>query len=134
MTASPHQHPDLRSSSRRDELSPERGSPDPYREARPRARARAGKARLFVLAAAIVVLTWLPGSLGNSIGLPFLHGWGVFSGYVGLSWVIPALLVGLAAMGAWRDRGLPLHRIIGVVVGVSAALAFLLVAAQIVGG
>jgi hypothetical protein len=134
MTASPHQHPDLRSSSRRDELSPERGSPDPNRDARPRARARAGRARLFVLAAAIVVLTWLPGYLGSSIGPRFLHGWGVFAGYIGLSWVIPALLVGLAAAGGWRDRGFPLHRLVGIVVGVSAGLAFLLAAAQIVGG
>jgi hypothetical protein len=81
----------------------------------------------------IVVLTWLPGSVGSSIGLPFLDTWGVFSGYTGLSWVLPATLLGLAAASDWRDRGLPLHRLAGAVVGVSAAIAFLITAAQLVG-
>jgi len=82
---------------------------------------------------AIVVLTWLPGSVGRAIGLPLLSSWGVVSGYAGLSWELPALLVGLVAAGAWRDRGLRLHRLVGVVVGVTAAVVLLVFAAQLVG-
>jgi hypothetical protein len=92
-----------------------------------------GRARLLGLAMAIVVLTWLLGSVGGAIGLPLLGAWGVVSGYTGLSWELPALLVGLVAAGAWRDRGLRLHRLVGVVVGVTAALVFLVFAAQLVG-
>jgi hypothetical protein len=82
---------------------------------------------------AIVVLTWLPGSVGRAIGLPLLSSWGVVSGYSGLSWELPALLLGLVAAGAWRDRGLGLPRVVGVVVGVTAALVLLVFAAQLVG-
>jgi hypothetical protein len=82
---------------------------------------------------AIVALTWVPGSLGGAIGLPLLSSWGVVSGYAGLSWELPAVLVGLVAAAAWRDRGLRLHRLVGVVVGVTAALVLLVFAAQFVG-
>lgn len=129
MTASPQRHTDPRRQSRRDGRPRAALSP----AARRRARARAGRVRLLVLALAIVILTWLPGSVGSSIGLPFLGAWGVFSGYTGLSWVLPALLLGLAAASAWRDRGLPLHRSVGVAVGVSAAFVCLIFAAQLVG-
>ncbi len=134
MNGSPQRHSDPRSHSRREGRARGGLLSDARREARRQAQARAGRVRLLVLALAIVVLTWLPGSVGSSIGLPFLGAWGVFSGYTGLSWVLPALLLGLSASGAWRDHGLPLHRPVGVAVGVSAAFGFLILAAQLVGG
>ncbi len=88
----------------------------------------------MTLAVAIVALTWIPGSIGSSIGLPLLTSWGVVSGYTGLSWALPALLIALVAATAWHDRGLPLHRVVGIVVGAAASLVFLLAAVQLVGG
>jgi hypothetical protein len=129
MNASPQPHRRPRERLRRDRDAPAHLSPT----ARRRERARMGRARLLGLAMAIVVLTWLPGSVGGAIGLPLLGAWGVVSGYAGLSWALPALLVGLVAADAWRDRGLRLHRLVGVVVGVTAALVFLVFAAQLVG-
>jgi hypothetical protein len=129
MNASPQSHHRHRERLRRDGDAPAEFSPTGRR----RERARMGRVRLLGLALAIVVLTWLPGSVGGAIGFPLLGDWGVVSGYTGLSWVLPALLVGLVAAGAWRDRGLRLHRFVGVVVGVTAALVFLVFAAQLVG-
>ncbi len=88
----------------------------------------------MTLGVAIVALTWIPGSVGSSIGLPLLTTWGVLSGYTGLSWALPALLIGLVAATAWHDQDLPLHRVVGIVVGVSASIVFLLAAVQLVGG
>ena len=82
-----------------------------------------------MFAGALCLLTWIPGATG----LGPLGAWGVVSGYDGLSWAVPGLLVGLAAAGAWRDRDLPLHRPVGVAAGLAAAGVFLLAAAEFVG-
>jgi hypothetical protein len=65
--------------------------------------------------------------------MSFLGAWGVLSGYIGLSWAFPALLVGLAAASVFRDWGLPLHRALGTAVGVTAGVVLLFGAAQFVG-
>src|SRR5579863_5371483 len=95
VNSSPLGHP-APEPSRRDGR-PRSGASRPARHrARRRARTRAGSIRLLILALTIVALTWLPGSVGSSIGLPALGAWGVLSGYIGLSWEVPALLLGLA--------------------------------------
>ncbi len=95
--------------------------------------ARKSSQRLLRSALVLVVLTWVPGALGGAVHLSLLRSWGVASGYAGISWALPAFLVGLAASRAARDRGLAWKRAPGVAVGVAAAIVLALGAASVVG-
>jgi peptidoglycan/LPS O-acetylase OafA/YrhL len=97
-------------------------------------RKRTSRSRLLRSALAIVVLTWVPAALGGALHLSLARSWGVASGYAGLSWALPAFLIGLAATRAARDRRLPGQRALGVVAGVAAAIVLVIGAASVVGG
>jgi hypothetical protein len=86
--------------------------------------------RSFVL---ILAITWLPACVGSVLGLSLLSSWAVASGYAGLSWALPAFLLGLAATRAARDRRLPLYHVQGVIAGVVPAMLLLVGAARIIG-
>jgi hypothetical protein len=90
--------------------------------------------RLLYTAAFLLAATWLPGILGGVPGLAGLGWWGQTSGYLGLSWAAPAILIGLAAGRAVRRVGLPGYTAAGGLVGLASAFALLLGAAQIIGG
>jgi hypothetical protein len=128
MDGSPQRHLGQRPERRR-EVTPARRRATSDRESRRRERARAGRRHLLVAAGALCLLTWIPGATG----LGPLGSWGVLSGYTGLSWAVPGVLVGLAAASASRDRNLPLYRPVGVAAGLVAAALFLLAAAEFVG-
>ena len=51
--------------------------------------------------------------------------WGVLSGFIGLSWLSPAALTGLAVASLARDRGRSHPRLLGGVTGVTIALVLL---------
>jgi hypothetical protein len=104
--------------------------------ARARRRGRSWPAciRLLRAAAVVVCFTWLPGVVGSALGLGALTWWGTRSGYLGLSWLVPGALVGLAAARAARSHGLPGSEAAGWLTGACAAALFLVGAAQIVGG
>ena len=97
-------------------------------------RKRTSRSRLLRSALAIVVLTWVPAALGVALHLSLFRAWGVASGYAGLSWALPASLVGLAAAREARDGGLPGQRALGVVAGVAAAIVLVIGAASVAGG
>ena len=100
---------------------------------RRRVRKRTSRSRLLRSALAIVVLTWVPAALGVALHLSLFRAWGVASGYAGLSWALPASLVGLAAAREARDGGLPGQRALGVVAGVAAAIVLVIGAASVAG-
>ena len=89
--------------------------------------------RLLKTAAIILAVTWLPGIVGDSIGPGSLGWWGRESGYLGLSWLLPALLIGIAADRSLRRAGSAWHTPAGWLAGVTAAIVLLLGAAQIIG-
>jgi hypothetical protein len=90
--------------------------------------------RLLYTAAFLLAVTWFPGILGGVPGLEALGWWGQTSGYLGLSWAVPAILIGMAAERAVRRTGLPGYTAAGVLVGLASAFALLLGAAAIIGG
>jgi hypothetical protein len=90
--------------------------------------------RLLTTTGIILVATWLPGLVGESIGPAILGWWGRESGYLGLSWLLPAFLIGIATDRAVRHAGLAWHTSAGWLAGISTAITLLLGAAQTIGG
>jgi hypothetical protein len=84
----------------------------------------------------LVALTWLPGLVGDALGLGALSSWGTTSGYVGLSWLVPACFVAFATGRAVRRLGLGLHwqTVTGLLAGLAAGVVLLVGAAQVIGG
>jgi hypothetical protein len=101
---------------------------------RPRPASTPSHVRLLRTAGCVLAATWLPGLLGEVPGLEALGWWGSESGYLGLSWLIPAFLIGIAAERATRHADLPVHTAIGWLAGIASATILLLGAAQIIGG
>jgi hypothetical protein len=101
---------------------------------RQRKAARPSYIRLLKTTGIILAATWLPGVVGDSIGPASLGWWGRESGYLGLSWLLPALLIGIAADRAVRRAGLAWHTSAGWLAGIASASVLLLGAAQIIGG
>jgi hypothetical protein len=81
----------------------------------------------------VIALTWLPAGGGSALGVSLLRSWAMASSYAGLSWALPAFLVGLAATRGARDRRLPLYHVQGMIAGTAAALFLLFGAARIIG-
>ena len=77
---------------------------------------------------ALLAATWIPGVLGATFDVSSLRTWGSASGYLGLSWALPSLVVGLMVDRSARARGFRAHRVVGVVAA-AASIALLLVAA-----
>jgi hypothetical protein len=90
---------------------------------------------LLRTAAFLLAATWVPGILGSLPGLEGLGWWGQTSGYLGLSWAVPAFVIGMAAERAVRRTGLAGHTAAaGGLVGIASAFVLLLGAAQVIGG
>src|ERR1700686_4160443 len=93
-----------------------RSRPDPGVSAAESARERRGAApaprvgrRQQNLALGLLAATWVPGLLGAALGVSLLRSWGALGGYTGLSWAIPAFVVGLMVDRSTRERGIRGH-------------------------
>src|SRR5258708_39001755 len=72
---------------------PETGAdPRPLR-GRPRRKSASIERRMLRLIVAVLAATWLPGLITDVFSLPAVAWWGIASGYLGLSWLAPGLLV-----------------------------------------
>ncbi len=81
----------------------------------------------------LLAATWLPGVLGAALQLSSLRAWGVASGYLGLSWALPGLVVGLTVDRSAKARRVRAHRAVGILAA-AASIALLLVgAAKLIG-
>ena len=125
-------------------MQPSVSTPAPERRAQPRRHTAAGKrrrkaptpsyVRLLCTAGVVLAITWIPGLLGYAPWLGSLGWWGRESGYLGLSWLIPAFLIGIAADRATRRAGLAWHSAAGLLAWLVSAGVLLVGAAQIIGG
>jgi hypothetical protein len=89
--------------------------------------------RFLVRAVVVLMLTWLPALIG-SLGVTPLWRWAVLSGYLGISWLFPALFV-RASVHSWlRARQAVMAMPVGLLAGAAAAAVFLYTAAAIIGG
>ena len=82
---------------------------------------------------ALLAATWIPGVLGVTLHLSSLRAWGVTSGYLGLSWALPGVLVGLTVDRSAEAWGLRAHRVVGVVAAVASIALLLVGAARLIG-
>ena len=82
---------------------------------------------------ALLAATWIPGVLGATFHLSALRTWGSTSGYLGLSWALPGLVVGLTVDRSARARGLWAHRVVGVVAAAASMVLLLVGAASLIG-
>jgi heme A synthase len=80
----------------------------------------------------LLLLTWLPAAIG-ALGVRPFTSWAVAAGYLGVSWVLPALLVRAAVRNWAHNRGFPHHKAAGLVGGALAGLILLLAAAALTG-
>ncbi len=81
----------------------------------------------------LLAVTWLPGLLGAVSGLSSLRSWGSLGGYLGLSWAIPGLVIGLIVDRATHEQGIRAHRLLGLAAAGAAAGVLLLGAAATIG-
>ena len=89
--------------------------------------------RQQTLVLALLAATWIPGVLGVTLHLSSLRALGVTSGYLGLSWALPGLLVGLTVDRSAEAWGLRAHRVVGVVAAVASIALLLVGAARLIG-
>jgi hypothetical protein len=83
-------------------------------------RSLSTRGRYLVAAAACLAVTWLPLLIGVGLHLfPFAF-WGVLSGYLGLSWLLPGVFVGFAAVSWAKDHNREHPKAVGAAVGVAA--------------
>ena len=106
----------------------------PAGRARQRQTPRPSYVRLLYTAGTVLAATWLPGVLGAAPGLESLGWWGRESGYLGLSWLVPAFLIGIAADRAVRRASRRWHTAAGWLACLGSASLLLVGAAQIIGG
>jgi hypothetical protein len=86
------------------------------------------------LALGLLAATWVPGLLGLALGASVLKSWGALGGYTGLSWAVPAFVIGLIVDRSTRAQGIRGHRLLGVAAAAAAAGILLYSAAAIIGG
>jgi hypothetical protein len=79
----------------------------------------------------VLALVWLPAAL-CALGVP-LTSWTVAAGYLGISWLLPGVLVRAAVRDCTHDLGVAHYRAAGLAAGAIAALGFLLAAAAAIG-
>jgi hypothetical protein len=96
-------------------------------------RRRRSTTRLLRFASLVVAATWLPGVVGRILHLTSLHLWGVASGYTGVSWAVPALLLGIATRRWAQDRGVRWPDLAAVAAGVATGVMLLVGAAALTG-
>jgi hypothetical protein len=99
----------------------------------PAAHTRRVRARQQRLVLAVLAVTWGPGLPGAALDLSPLRAWGIVSGYTGLSWALPGVLIGMIIDRLARAERVPLHRLLGLVTGAAAAGLLLLGAATLIG-
>ena len=78
------------------------------------------------LAAACLVAAWIPMLVSLRFPVYALDFWGVLSGNIGLSWLSPAALTGLAVAGIAREQGWSRPRLLGGVAGVVTGAVLLI--------
>jgi hypothetical protein len=71
--------------------------------------------------------------IGEALGVSALSGWAIACGYLGVSWMLPAVLIGIAADRAARERGARRHRAQGITTGIGVGILLLIGAATLVG-
>ena len=75
---------------------------------------------------------WVPAGI-SALGVPQLASWTVATGYLGISWLLPGVLVSAAVRDWAHDLGVPHYRAAGLVAGGIAAVSLLLAAASAIG-
>jgi hypothetical protein len=106
-----------------------RAGPTLVRRDRRVAQLRRAQRRLPRFALLLLCSTWIPGIAGSALGSQALQSFGAFTGYAGLSWALPALLVGTYA----RLSSTRAPRLTGAVVGSTAAAVLLTGSATLIG-
>jgi len=66
----------------------------------------------LALAAACLLAVWIPGAISLVHPVYAFDEWGLISGYIGVSWLAPAALVGLAIHIETRSRGVRRPRLL----------------------
>jgi hypothetical protein len=89
--------------------------------------------RLLRSASLVVAATWLPGALGRILQIAPFKLWGVASGYTGVSWALPALMIGIATRRWVRDRDARWPAASAPIAGLAASVMLLIGAAAVVG-
>jgi hypothetical protein len=84
---------------------------------------------LLLAAAACLVGSWVPLAVGAAFDVYGLLVWGVVSLYLGVGWVLPGVLVGVAAGDRARARHKRHPTWVGVAMGAASTIAFLILAA-----
>jgi hypothetical protein len=73
----------------------------------------------FALAAvACVSATWLPSLIGAGLDFDPFRYWSVLSAYLGISWLLPGVFVGIATADWARGQGRERPKAVGIAVGV----------------
>jgi hypothetical protein len=88
-------------------------------------------ARVAIAAAACLVATWIPLAVGIALDVFPLQYWGVLSGYIGLSWLAPAVCLGLATTEWAKLRGRTHATASGIASGIGAGVILLVGVASI---
>lgn len=112
--------------------TPARNRPVDHRS-RVLARRRSSTTRLLRSASLVVTATWLPGMVGRILHLAPLKLWGAASGYTGVSWAVPALLLGIATRRWAQHRGARWPHVAALTAGVATGVTLLVGAAALVG-
>lgn len=97
-----------------------------------RRRARRHPRRFLRRAGVLLLVTWIPAALGG-LGVAPLGAWAVASGYLGVNWLLPGVLVGAAAREYAACRGFRYSRAAGLAAATLSAVCLLLVAGTLIG-
>ena len=79
----------------------------------------------MLIAAACLVVTWVPLTIGVVFDVYPLYYAGVLSAYVGLSWLLPATFIGIAARDWAEAQRLDPPAVIGALVAVAACVVLI---------
>lgn len=105
---------------------------DPAERARRRKSARLRR-QLSAVAFAALLTTWGPGLVGALGGGAAFRWWGALAGYLGLSWALPAVVIGVIVNETAKMRGRRGHRARGIIAGLIVGAALLTLAAALIG-
>lgn len=81
---------------------------------------------LLVGAVCAVLVTALPSLVGRWLDISIFQDWGVLAAYLGISWLLPGGLVGLAVFSLAGRRNVRHRLALAVTVGVAVGFALLL--------
>jgi biotin transporter BioY len=83
------------------------------------------RGRFALAATACVSATWLPLLIGAGLDLDPFRYWGVLSGYLGISWLLPGVFAGIATAEWARGRGRQRPKAVGIAVGIGAGVGLI---------